>query len=103
MSLGFDPIIGRINFCLIVSFLLCVFYFGFFDNAMSVYERVDKGISVPWDGAGTEARIDESKLEEYVVEFWQRNFFIQVGIEEKSDKSLNVAKLFASHISSGIE
>lgn len=89
--------------CSLVKIHLSVYDQGDSENAMAVYERVDKGVSVPWDGAGTEARIDESKLEEYVVEFWQRNFFIQVGIEEKSDKSLNVAKLFASHISSGIE
>ncbi len=89
--------------CSLVRIHLSVYDQGDSENAMAVYERANKGVSIPWDGAGTEARIDESELEEYVVEFWQRNFFIQVGIEEKSDESLNVVKLFASHISSGIK
>jgi hypothetical protein len=37
-----------------------------------------------------------------MVEFWQENFFVQVVIEEKSDEALNIAKLFASHVSSEI-
>jgi hypothetical protein len=89
--------------CSLVKVRLSIYDQGDSENARAVYERASTGISIPWDGAGTESRIDESRPDNYVVEFWQRNFFIQVLIEEKTDKSLNVAKLFASHISSRIE
>jgi hypothetical protein len=72
------------------------------DNAMATYDRVGTGIAMPWDGAGMEARIDESGLASYTVEFWQRSFFIQIIIEEKTDEALNIAKLFASHVSGEI-
>ena len=68
-------------------------------NAAAVYDRVATGIGMPWHEAGMEARIDESGLAVYTVEFWQRNMFVQVVIEEKTDEALNIAKLFASHIS----
>jgi len=71
-------------------------------NALATYERVSIGIGMPWDGAGTEARIDEVGLASYTLEFWQQNFFVQVIIEEKTEEALNVVKLFASHISSQI-
>jgi len=71
-------------------------------NARKIYDKVATGIGIPWDGAGTEARIDESALASYTIEFWQKNFFIQVVVEEKTDPALNVAKLFASHVSSKI-
>jgi hypothetical protein len=72
------------------------------DNAMATYDRVATGIGIPWNGAGVEARIDESGLASYMVEFWQQSFFVQIIIEEKTDEALNVAKLFASHVSGEI-
>lgn len=71
-------------------------------NAIATYDRVSMGIGMPWDGAGTEARIDEIGLDSYTLEFWQQNFFVQVIIEEKTEEALNVVKLFASRISSQI-
>ena len=71
-------------------------------NAVAVYDRIATGIGIPWNGAGVEARVDESGLATYTIEFWQRNLFVQVLIEEKSDDALNIAKLFASHISKKI-
>ncbi len=71
-------------------------------NALATYERVSIGIGMPWNGAGTEARIDESGLDSYTVEFWQENFFVQVIIEERTEEALNVAKLFASYVSGQI-
>jgi len=88
--------------CSLVRIHLNVYDQGSNESARAVYERVSTGIDIPWDGAGTEARIDESDLHSYTVEFWQQNFFIQVSIEEKTDESLNVVKLFASHVSSEI-
>ena len=75
---------------------------GSADDARAVYDRISTGIGIPWNGAGTEARIDESALAAYTVEFWQRNFFVQIIIEEKTDEGLSVVKLFAAHISEEI-
>jgi len=72
------------------------------DNARATYDKVGTGIGIPWNGAGMEARVDESGLASYIVEFWQRNLYVQVIIEEKTDEALNVAKLFASQVSSEI-
>lgn len=72
------------------------------ENAQKVYDRTATGIGTPWSGAGVEARIDESAIASYTIEFWHKNFFIQVIIDEKSDEALNVAKLFASYISGKI-
>ncbi len=69
------------------------------ENAQKVYDRVATGIGTPWTGAGVEARIDESAIASYTIEFWIKNFFVQVIIDEKSDEALNTAKLFASHVS----
>ena len=88
--------------CSLVKIHLSVYDQGDSESARAVYDRLSTGIDIPWDGAGTESRVDESDLGNYTVEFWQENFFIQVGIEEKTDGSLNVVKLFASHVSSGI-
>lgn len=71
-------------------------------NAKATYNKVFTGIGVSWNETGQEARIDESGLASYSVEFWKRNMYVQVVIEEKSDEALNIAKLFASHISSQI-
>ena len=68
-------------------------------NAKIVYDKVSTGIAIPWNGAGKEARIDESALASYIIEFYQKNLFVQVYIQQKTDESLNIAKLFASHIS----
>ena len=71
-------------------------------NAQATYDRVGIGFGIPWNGAGIEARIDETGLATYMVEFWQRNMFVQIIIEDKTDEALNVAKLFASHVSDRI-
>ena len=90
------------NVCSTALVHLSIYDQGSEANAMAIYDRVATGIGIPWDGAGMEARIDEGGLATYMVEFWQRNFFIQVIIEEKTDEALNIAKLFASHVSSKI-
>jgi len=71
-------------------------------NAKIVYDKVSTGIGIPWNGAGQEARIDESALASYIIEFYQRNLFVQVYIQRKTNEALNIAKLFASHISKRI-
>jgi len=71
-------------------------------NAKAVYDKIATGIGIPWNGAGTDARIDESALASYTIEFWQKNFFVQVIIQQKTDVALNIAEIFASHISKKI-
>ncbi len=71
-------------------------------NAKIVYDKTSTGITIPWNGAGKEARIDQSALAGYIIEFYQRNFFVQIYIQQKTDEGLNIAKLFASHISNKI-
>jgi hypothetical protein len=68
-------------------------------NAQAVYDKAATGIGIPWDGAGAEARVDESGLASYMVEFWRRSFFVQVIIEDRTEEALSIAKLFASHVS----
>lgn len=72
-------------------------------NAKAVYDIVDFDTSPPWNGAGEEARIDESGLAVYMVEFRQGDFFVQVIVEEKTDEALDTAKLFASYVSDRIQ
>ena len=69
-------------------------------NASITFDKV--GIGIPWNGVGREARINETTLASYIIEFWQRNFFIQIAIDQKTDEALDIAKLFASHISRNI-
>ncbi len=71
-------------------------------NASMTYTRIGSGIGIPWGGAGREARIDKTIVASYMIEFWQKNFFVQVIIDEKTDEALNIAKQFASYISKRI-
>lgn len=71
-------------------------------NARNTYDKVSTRIGLPWNEVGVEGRIDESGLASYTIEFWEDKFFVQVIIDEKTDEALNIAKLFASDISSKI-
>lgn len=84
------------------SIIVRIYDQGSEGNAKIVYDKTSTGIAIPWNGAGKEARIDQSALASYIIEFYQRNFFVQVYIQQKTDEALNVAKLFASHISKKI-
>lgn len=75
---------------------------GSAENAWTLYDRIATGIGIPWDGAGAEARIDERAFAAYTIEFCQRNFFVQVIIEDKTDEALSIAKLFAARVSDEI-
>lgn len=52
---------------------------------------------------GEKARIDESTLFYYGVEFIQKRFYVRVIIQDKTEGGLNVAILFASHIAAQIK
>jgi hypothetical protein len=47
----------------------------------------------------TEARVDESRVLDYGVEFRKGRFFVRVVVFEKGEDALNAAVLFAAHIS----
>ena len=70
-------------------------------NASVIYGAVAKGLGTPWGAVGREARITTS-LASYTIEFWQKNFFVQVTIDEQTDIALSIAKLFAMDISRNI-
>ncbi len=70
-------------------------------NASVIYGAVAKGLGTPWGAVGREARITTS-LASYTIEFWQKNFFIQVTIDEQTDIALSITKLFATDISRNI-
>jgi hypothetical protein len=69
-------------------------------NASITFDKV--GVGIPLNDVGREARINETTLASYTIEFWQRNFFIQVVIDQKTDEALNTAELFASYLSRNI-
>lgn len=83
---------------------LYVFDQGSPENAELVYDDDRSGMGTPWtdDPAGTEARIDDSGLWAYVIEFWEERFFVELTIHEKSDEALEILKLFARNVSSKI-
>ncbi len=89
-----------------VLLTLRVYDVGDTANARAVYEdsRVNSGLETPWtDGPGDAARIDESPLFAYELEFRADRFYIWLTIGEKSDGALNIARLFALNVSAGIE
>lgn len=48
---------------------------------------------------GDEARVDESGLFDYSIEFWQGRFFVRVTVSDTSADALHTALLFATHLS----
>jgi hypothetical protein len=68
------------------------------ENARKIYDELIPPSTIPWDELAESGRIDTSTLATYSVEFQYRDLFVQVIIHEKSDRSLEIAKLFASHI-----
>ena len=74
------------------------------EQARALYQDplMEPSTSRVLDGPGEEARIDESGLFVYGVEFMQDRFFVRVTIQDKSDDALNTAMLFALHIAQNI-
>lgn len=76
------------------------------DNAETVYDETGFGSETPWteDGhAGTEARIEEGFISDYVIDFWESRFYVRVTLfNEKTVAGLNIAKLFAINVSEAI-
>lgn len=68
------------------------------ENARRVYDKLAPPSIIPWIDFLDAGRIDNSALAAYSVEFQYESMFAQVIIYEKSDRSLEMAKLFALHV-----
>jgi hypothetical protein len=90
------------------SIRLRIFDMGDTTNARAVYHdsRIETGTETPWTEtghAGTEARIDETLLFDYRIDFWEDRFYVEIVIyDEKTPQGLNIAKLFALNVSQAI-
>ena len=91
------------------SLRLRVFDMGDTANARAVYHdsRIETGMETPWteaNHAGTEARIDNSSLFDYRIDFWENRFYVEIVIyEEQTTQGLYVVQLFAWNVSEAIE
>ena len=88
-----------------VSLEVRIFDMGASSNAKDVYDAVGTGGETPWNDpnhAGEEARIDETQLFSYSIDFWKDRFFSRVTIKKKNDEALSVAKTFCINISDAI-
>ncbi len=74
-------------------------------NARNVYKDVGTGSETPWtdNPPGVEARINDSFLFSYMVEFREDKFYLRIVIDEKSSTALDITKLFAHNISAAIK
>lgn len=74
-------------------------------NTRKVYKDVASGQEIPWSDPrpGVEARIDETGLFSYRVDFWEERFFIRIIIDDKTTAGLDVAKAFANNISAAMK
>ncbi|HIE26236.1 TPA: hypothetical protein EYP66_03000 [Candidatus Poribacteria bacterium] len=68
------------------------------ENARRVYDELAPASIIPWIDIVDAGRIDNSALAAYSVEFQYEHIFVQDIIHEKSDRSLEIAKMFASHV-----
>jgi len=82
-----------------------IFNQGTPQNAQDLYEDpfTKPSRSKEITNLGEKARIDESTLFHYGVEFIQKHFYVRVIIQDKTEGGLNVAILFASHIAAQIK
>ena len=74
-------------------------------NARAVYGAVATGSETPWtdNPAGDEARLDESLLFAYRVDFRDREFYVSASILDKTPAALDIAKLFCLNVAQAIE
>ena len=68
------------------------------ENARKLYDELVPAATIPWVDSVETGRIDNSALAAYTVEFRVEDLFVQTVIYEKSDRALEIAKLFASHV-----
>ena len=68
------------------------------ENALRVYNELAPAAFIPWVDVVDTGRIDNSALAVYSGELQYGNLFVQNIIHEKSDRALEIAKLFASHV-----
>lgn len=74
------------------------------DQAKALYEDPGSGTGTQWtgsDAAGTQARTEQFPTS-CTVEFYEKEYFVHIDIASGEDQALDVAKLFASHVSDRI-
>jgi hypothetical protein len=74
-------------------------------NAIRIYKKLSIRTEARWEvgGRAAEARIDDSRLFTYLIDFRKYNYFARIIVNGKDSKSLDTAKRFAKRISSKIE
>lgn len=87
-----------------VELELRVFDMGDSTNARAVYGVVGTGTETPWtdNPPGDQARVDESLLFAWRVDFRFREFYVSVSILDKSQAALDIAKLFCLNVAQAI-
>ncbi len=75
------------------------------DNARDLYHDslMEPSPSRSLSGVGVEARVDESALFTYSVEFWKGRFFVRITVYEKSNDALTAATVFARNVADRIK
>jgi len=70
-------------------------------NAADVYDDPRSGTGSPWtdNPAGTKARINDTGLDSYTIDFYQSKYFVKITITRKTSEALDVIKLFCHNIS----
>jgi hypothetical protein len=88
-----------------VTLKLRVFDMGDTAHARGVFVAAATGSETPWtgDNPGAEARIDESLLFDYRIDYRSSKFYVSVDIADKSDAGLSIARLFSFNIDGAIK
>ncbi len=87
-----------------VELELRVFDMGDSTNARAVYGVVGTGSETPWadNPPGAQARIDESLLFAWRVDFRAGEFYVSASILDKTQAALDIAKLFCLNVAQAI-
>jgi hypothetical protein len=74
-----------------------VFDQGDATGAQGVYDALATGLEMPWEGAGEEARINDTYLFVITVEFWRNEFYVMIEVPKGNDpaEALVVGQDFA--------
>ncbi|MBD3306225.1 hypothetical protein GF339_07535 [candidate division KSB3 bacterium] len=72
-------------------------------HAQQVYAESYSDESQPLERIGTEGRIVGGLIGVYLVEYWQKTFFVRLTISDKSQHSKEAVVTFAQFISENIE
>ena len=72
------------------------------EQARQLYADIEADKPEQLEQIGNEARLMSGVIDAYLLEFWQKTFFIRLTIDEKSAYSKEVIVNFANHVSGQI-